>query len=198
MSAKEHDDEILPELARELLARELGERAAGQLLAATAPAAPSGSLRARLLTAVRATHRFPDLEARCAALLDLDRASTARLLLSIDEAGSWQPGPRPAVEIFHVDGGPAVEGAVTGFVRIACGEAFPEHEHLGDESVLVLQGALEDEDGTVYLPGDVATKPPGSRHQLRATGPVRLVYLAVVREGVVIDGEALRAGDPRA
>lgn len=193
MSTKEHEDEALPELTAEL-----GERAAGHLLSASPAAAPSRDLRARLLSTVRVSHRFPDLEARCAELLDLDRASAARLLLSIDDAGSWTEGPRPAVELFHVDGGPAVAGAVTGFVRIACGESFPEHEHLGDESVLVLQGALEDEDGTVYRPGDLAKKPRGSRHHLRATGPVRLVYLAVVREGVVIDGEALRPGDPRA
>ena len=45
---------------------------------------------------------------------------------------------------------------------------------------------------------DLVKKVAGTHHMLRASGPVRLVYLAVVQRGVVIGGEKLLAGDPRA
>lgn len=174
----------------------LGDEADGRLLATSPDAAPSPDLWARLRQSVRETHRFGDLEARCAELLDVDPSTAAALLLSIDRAASWQAGPAPEVSLLHVRGGPRVEGAVTGFVRIGHGGVFPDHEHVGDETVLILQGACED-DGAVYRPGDVARRGPGGPHSVRQVGPIELVYLAVVEGGVVIDGERMGPDDPR-
>lgn len=154
--------------------------------------------RARLLAALDTTHRFDDLEAQVAALLDVDAATASRMLLDVDRVSAWEGGPNPACSIFHVEGGPSVKDAVTGFVKILPGSGFPPHEHLGDEIVLVLQGAFRDIDGSVVGAGQTARMPSGSSHSFEVEGDLPLVYLAVVQRGVIIDGTPLLAGDPRA
>ncbi len=163
---------------------------------ALADRAPSG--RARLLAALETTHRFDDLEDQVAELLDLPQATAAQLLLEVDHASVWEAGPHARCHLFHVSGGPRVADAVTGFVRVEPDAGFPEHEHLGPESVLVLQGAFRDADGRVVRAGELAQMPAGSRHVFDAVGDLPLIYLAVIQRGVVIAGVPVLAGDPRA
>jgi mannose-6-phosphate isomerase-like protein (cupin superfamily) len=160
------------------------------------PMSPTG--RARLLEALEGTHRFDDLEEQVAELLDVDVPAVSRMLLDVDRVGVWEGGPNPSCTIFHVDGGPAVRDAVTGFVKILPGGGFPPHEHLGDEIVLVLQGAFRDITGTVVGAGQTARMPSGSSHSFEVEGDLPLVYLAVVQRGVIIGGMPILAGDPRA
>ena len=178
-----------------------GEVASWLALASPA-AAPSEALTARIERSVATTHRFEDLEGRVAELLDVTPRDAAAMLLSIDDPSRWVPAfgaPTSApVELLHASGGPAVAGAVTGFVRMAPGTAFPEHEHVGEETVLLLSGSCEDASGEVFHRGDVARMRPGTRHHLRAIGTVRLVFLAVIEGGLVVDGVTLGPGDPRA
>ena len=47
----------------------------------------------------------------------------------------------PGMDLFHIQGGPAVADAVNGFVRLAAGLHFPPHTHVGNEKVFVLEGA---------------------------------------------------------
>jgi len=160
--------------------------------------APSDALRTHLLSSLEQTHRFDDLEAQVASLLDVDGEQAARFLLNIDQADAWSPGPVPGVDIFHVEGGPLVTDAVTGFVRLSAGTTFPEHEHLGDETVLVLQGGLIDSNGRQVTAGEAAPMSAGSKHAFRAAGSVPLIYLAVIQRGVRIGDVEILAGDPAA
>lgn len=43
------------------------------------------------------------------------------------------------------------------------GARHPRHRHLGDENILVLQGAIRDERGS-YGPGQICRSRPGSKH----------------------------------
>ena len=52
-------------------------------------------------------------------------------------------------------------------VRLAPGTTTGRHLHAGGEELLVLEGALEDEQGR-YGAGDWLRSPPGSRHSLRS------------------------------
>jgi len=157
------------------------------------------SLRARLERSLESTHRFDDLEDVVADLADLPIDQARALLLRVDApTTSWDPGPAPGIDLLHFEGGPRVRDAVTGFVRHAPGTTFPEHDHVGGERVLVLQGAFEDADGTVYRSGEVAERGPCSPHSYRAVGPLPLVTMAVVQGGVVIGGVTIPPGDPRA
>lgn len=135
-----------------------------------------------------------------AALMDVDRATAQALLDGLDEPEPFEPGPFPGLDIAlrHISGGPAVQNAITGFVRVGPGTAFPHHEHLGDEHVLILQGhCVETQSGTVASPGQVVTRPGGTAHEIQALpGATDLVYLAVVHTGVRIGDTVMGPGSP--
>lgn len=135
-----------------------------------------------------------------AALMDVDQATARQLLDGLDEPEPFEPGPFPGLDIAlrHISGGPAVQDAITGFVRIGPGTAFPHHEHLGDEHVLILQGhCVETQSGTVAGPGEVVTRSGGTAHDIHAlAGATDLVYLAVVHTGVRIGDTVMGPGSP--
>jgi len=146
------------------------------------------------LPAARHARLVPEV----ARLLDIDEVRAGELLREVDEASGWEPGFLPAMEILHVDGGERVANAITGFVRLPAGSHFPDHEHLGDELVLIVQGYCRDGDETVG-PGSVIARPAGSAHSFDVLeGGTDLLYLAVVQEGLRVGELVLRADDPRA
>ena len=171
-----------------------------ELFALSAEAMPvPPPLRDRLERSLESTHRFDDLEGVVAEIADLPIDRARALLLSIDAPSTrWEPGPGEGIELLHFVGGEKVKDAVTGVVRHAPGARFPEHDHVGDETVLILQGECVDDDGSIYRAGDVAPRGPGSPHSYRAVGPLPLLTLAVVHGGVVVGGEIYGPSDPRA
>ena len=63
-------------------------------------------------------------------------------------------------------------------LRIDAGGISQPHEHMGAEEFLMLEGELEDCDGTVYRPGDFVSFSPGSRHSSTSyRGCLLLVFL---------------------
>lgn len=165
---------------------------------ALAPVAPPPALRDRVLASIVDEGRFERFAAEVARLMDVGLDGARALLDSMTDSSRWQPGPVDAVKIFHIAGGPAVHGAVTGFVRLDAGARFPEHTHLGHETVMILQGSCEDDvSGEIHRPGDVAEALADTTHGITARPGPDLLYLAVVQEGVDIGGTVLRAGDPR-
>jgi putative transcriptional regulator len=150
---------------------------------------PTASGRGRLLDALTTSGRLWRFDEQVAALLDVTRDSARKLLDLVDRADIWLR-PMPGVSLFWVNGGPSVERALCGFLRIAPGMRFPEHEHLGDETVLVLQGALRDPaTGTLVRPGEFDRRPVGSRHVVAVQeGGVDLLMLAVVHGGLRVNG----------
>jgi mannose-6-phosphate isomerase-like protein (cupin superfamily) len=155
--------------------------------------------RQSLLDRVLRTHRFPEFEDCIARLAEVSLASAQDLLRLIDTQASWEAGPIPGIELFHFSGGPSMQNAITGFVRLEKeGTPFPSHEHVGAETVVILQGALRDDDGALHTAGDQIDMPAGSSHTFVSLGAVPLVYLAIVQEAVIIAGHRINAGDPRA
>ena len=178
---------------------EAGDPAALDALAdALSPVAPAASVRARLLASIEAPGRLHHFAQRVAALLDVSAERAAALLDRIDDAASWEPGPFDGVALFHIEGGPAVASAVTGFVRVEPGARFGEHTHLGAERVLLLTGSLHEEGtGAVARAGELVEAGAGTSHAFVARPGPALVYLAVIDEGVDIGGTVMRADDPR-
>jgi hypothetical protein len=176
---------------------------AAALTADLAPLAPAPSTRERLLQT--GPSRFARFARTLADLIDVsvDRAK-ALLERALDLAdpvrmasNAWEPLPIPGACTLWVEGGSAVAGCIRGFVRIPAGSDFPEHRHLGDEKVLVLDGAILDSSGLEYHPGDIAEMPAGSSHSYRARdGGTDLLVFAVVREGIDIGDLAFRHRDP--
>lgn len=90
-------------------------------------------------------------------------------------SGGWQDLPfepfREGVEICRlITGEPEVA-----LLRYQPGAKIPLHLHRGLETVLVLEGAQSDENGT-YAAGTLATNPAGSTHSVTSeTGCVVLI-----------------------
>ena len=137
------------------------------------------------------------LTARIAHLLDLTVEQTRALLSQLPQPWRWVAALGPGIELFHLTPGPSLSGAACGFVRVPAGAPFPEHRHLGDELVLVLQGAFATETGELISAGREHRMPAGSAHSFTARPGPALVYLAVVREGIEIAGQRVLASDPR-
>jgi quercetin dioxygenase-like cupin family protein len=185
-------DPFLDELAVELApssaensAEDIAGAALLRLCEALPEVAPSAVLRARLLDSAQAARRFDRFASKVAQLLDLGIDRSKALLARLGDASVWTE-ELPGIRFFWVEGGPAVSAAVRGFVWIEAGREFPEHEHLGDETTLVLQGAFEDPArDRVFRPGDIDRMPPGTSHAFRALpGGPDLVKLAVVQKGL--------------
>ena len=156
------------------------------------PVVPHTALRARLLAELPHTPRFERFAGTVAEMLDIDITAARRLLDQLDDRSRFIPA-LPGVELFWVDGGPRVANAMRGFVRLAAGSGFPEHEHLGEERVLVLQGtSFEPGRNHTARPGDVVVMPAGSTHYhiVPSDGPDLLV-LSVVQEGMLVGDRRL-------
>lgn len=150
------------------------------------PVEPPPELRERILVAAAGESRFASFVDLVASLIDQSRELVRKLLDSIDDAAAWEPGPVAGTKLMHLPQGPALAGAgaVVGFVRVDPGVTFPYHRHLGDERVVILQGGLRDEDGSVARRGDIVDKPGETAHSFVAIGDVPLVYLVVLQKGV--------------
>ena len=156
---------------------------------------PSEALRARLVATLSAETRFAGFVERVARLFDLSLDASRALLARIEEVAgpAWVDGP-PGVRLLHFTSGPTLAGAHSGLVHISPGARFPDHLHVGDERVLVLQGVLVEDGNETWFPGDLALRPAGSRHALRCGGLEPVVFIAAVIGGI----DAAPASESRA
>jgi len=188
------DDDLLDPFLRETEGSDLLPALATQLTSLR----PSAGLRARMLEAATTEGRLSRFASVTAELLDLPVSGAQSLLDRLTDASCWSEGLFPGMSLCHVAGGPRVKGAITGFVRIDAGKGFPDHEHLGDEEVLILQGSCVDSiGGKVSKPGDRVAMPSGSSHRFDVRPGPDLVYLAVVFRGIRVGEQQLLADDPR-
>ena len=169
-----------------------------ELAATLPPLEPDGGVRARIMDTLDQggrLHRFAD---KVAAELDVDVDRAKELLDRIDDPSVWTKGPAPGCTLFHFKGGPRTAEAITGFVAVEREMSFPHHTHLGDETVVVVQGSVRDCDsGNIAKPGDVVRARKGTSHKLDVMPGPMLIYLAVIFGGVDISGLVLLPGDPR-
>lgn len=149
-----------------------------------APVAPLDGGRERLLAATQ-QGRFADFAERIGRLFDLGVDRARALLDQIDRPEGWVTGEGSyaGLTLFHLDGGARTVGADSGFVRVPPGGRFMPHRHLGAEHVLILQGELREDDGTVVRRGSEVTSPAGSVHGFHAGTAVPLIYAAVLYVG---------------
>lgn len=153
------------------------------------PRTATRAARSRLLASARShAHRWAPHFDKLSALFDLDETALLELAERSSHSQNWEAVPLAGVRLFHLQGGPAIAIADAGLVVIPAGTRFPQHRHLGEERTLVLEGALRDEDGTLYRPGDALTKGGGTSHAFRVPDGAPLVYAVVLFAPIEIDG----------
>ena len=141
--------------------------------------------RARLLSAVsEPSERFSPLFGKLTQFFDLSAEALRAVFSRAGNAQAWQPGPLPWVSLFHFEGGAAVAGLDTGFVRLKKGMPFPRHRHAGTESVLILEGGYHDDERRWYGPGDLHIMSESSEHSLQMSAE-QDVLLAVILSGEI-------------
>jgi hypothetical protein len=180
----------------EALSEEAGGDTITTVAKGLAPAPLPPGLLARVLETTRSEPRFERFVDPIARLLDVTFEQARQLLARVSDTDGWEPGFLPGIELFHVRGGPRVANAITGFVRVRENVRFPEHEHFGEESVLIMQGRCE-ERGKIYGPGDEVMMGANSEHAFTVCPGPDLLYLAVVQKGLRIGDMVLNADDPR-
>lgn len=164
----------------------LDERVLEFLAGGLRPRAMPNALRERLLGVAGGRHRFLPFLDRTMALFDLPEAETEEHLYSVDDDVAWED-MLPGVRFRDFEGGPALGDAHVGLVRLAPGQAFPHHGHVGEERVLLLQGELVDDQGRHYRAGDLVVSADGTAHEVRAVGDQEAIYAAVVT-AIVLTG----------
>ncbi len=177
------DDLVDPFLA------EIGEDVPSLVGALGADAeAPGASLKDRILAGLSHEGRFDRFIEQVSELLEVDAAGAKSMLDAIHDEGSWHTGLLPDVHLYDVDGGPSVQNAITGFVRMAQGTPFPEHEHMGEETALIVQGSAIDSRGELWRVGDVVTMEAGTDHSFEARPGPDLLFLVIVQKGLRVGG----------
>jgi hypothetical protein len=177
-------DDLLDAFAREAVESLPGVDGLGLVAGSLAGIPPRPALRERLLAGVAHRGRFARFGPAVARILDVAEDHALRILDRLDDPAAWSTDI-PGLEALWVEGGPRVQGAVRGFLRIPAGIVFAEHEHLGAEHTLVLQGACTDvTTGALLRPGDEDRMPAGSRHAFATrAGGADFVQLAVAQTG---------------
>jgi hypothetical protein len=155
-----------------------------------APVDPPASVRERILDAALPEERLARYADRITELLEVELAAARAVLARIDDPSAWFD-LLPGIALLPAPGGPSVQNALRGFVRVRAGVEFPEHEHLGAESVMIMQGYYADGvTGEVFGPGDVPLHAEHSQHSFRvlADGP-DLLGLVVAQGGLRAHGQ---------
>jgi hypothetical protein len=184
----------LPEFADELaLNPALKEDLAELLATLSALEAPDDSAvatgRARLLaTVTQSTERYAPLFDKLTAFFDLSVEALRAVFARAELESEWTPGPLPWVSLFHLDGGPAVAGLDTGFVRLKKGMPFPRHRHVGPERVMILSGGYHDDDQRWYGPGDLHVMDVGTEHSLQMTAEEDVLLAVILAADIEVVG----------
>jgi len=154
----------------------------------------NAAVKTRLMISLASVNRFDRFIDRIASATDLVKEKADALLRSLDDASRWIGGAESS--LFHVDGGPLVANAIVGFVRLQAGQAFPLHEHMGEETMIILQGGMITAEGTKHRAGDEVRMAAGSSHTFTALPGPDLMYLGVIQGGMKIDGNVVLPADP--
>lgn len=158
----------------------LAEAASAAADCAGASAQPPPRLLARLeATLSEPPHRYAPFYASAAQLFDLPESEVIAQLARLKDPAAWSFAGLPGIAKVPVAGGPGVAGAEALFVRFSAGVRFPQHQHVGLERVLVLEGSYTDSNGLLHRAGELRDWPSNTAHSFRV-GPETCIFASVV------------------
>lgn len=143
-------------------------------------APPAASLRARLFGRIGGRDRFLPFLDRLIALFDLSEDDTRREVDAITDPDAEWEELVDGCKFRDFDGGPGLGEAHAGLIRLQPGSVFPNHRHVGEERILLLQGRVRDSAGNEFRAGDTLVSDDGTEHEMTAIGDEEVIYAAVV------------------
>ena len=153
----------------------------------SSPLEPSSSLRERIVASASRDGKYGQFTDRIARLFDIDTAAAERLLQRIEAPEAWSEQLLDGVHVLSVDTGPNRRACTATIVKIAPGASFPFHRHLGEETMVMLDGGFRDPTSPTGQPhegwyGDELLQADGTGHALMAIGSAPCIA-AVLIEG---------------
>jgi putative transcriptional regulator len=146
------------------------------------PVRPDASLRARLLASVSHLERFTPFAPRLAALADLSRSEARRALHVFAKPEKMPETGLPGFRASPLPTGPRLSKATAVLASLSPGAGVPRHRHLGEERVLVFQGAFETDDGRVVRAGEEAHCEAGTSHAIRPVAGDEPCFCAIIND----------------
>jgi anti-sigma factor ChrR (cupin superfamily) len=134
--------------------------------------------------------RYAPFYSRLAGLWGVPEQRVEAELTRAADPRSWSKSPLRGLKTFMVNLGAERRDLRVRLLHLAPGAHFPRHQHLGSESVLVLEGSYTDSDGTHVSAGEQQHMPPGSAHSLRVDSAICVA--AVTERGIEFETPWLR------
>jgi putative transcriptional regulator len=157
-----------------------------EVVVPTSNLAPKPSLRSRLLKDVSEIVPYARYLDDMAKMLVGSPGLLEDELRGLPHPNTWDDGPVDHCRLFPCEAGTTLSNVIRTLVLMESGSTFPDHEHLGDEHILVLQGSLLDEDGQLYRPGDKLYMAEGTHHSFEVPVGLDLIYFNVSHQGLQI------------
>lgn len=158
------------------------EAAVAAVALALPPVPPEGRLRARLFASVDRLERFTPMAPRLAALIDVAPDDARRALHALSEPEAMNAA-LPGMRVLPLATGPRRATTSAILVCLEPGGCIPRHRHLGDERILVFEGAFAVDDGRVVRAGEELHSPAGSIHSIPTVVGDAPCLCAIVGEG---------------
>ncbi|WP_437525635.1 cupin domain-containing protein [Sorangium sp. So ce726] len=158
------------------------EAAVATVALALPPVPPEGRLRARLFASVDRLERFTPMAPRLAALIDVAPDDARRALHALSEPEAMN-ALLPGMRVLPLATGPRRATTSAILVCLEPGGGIPRHRHLGDERILVFEGAFAVDDGRVVRAGEELHSPAGSIHAIPTVVGDAPCLCAIVGEG---------------
>jgi putative transcriptional regulator len=168
LAAQPGDEAEAKEALRNVAPEELDRvRRAIEAMAKTAGVEQSPAAVLRTVRGLLASPRRLDGYANTLSrFFDFGETEARALLARIDVAEEWMEGPDVGISVLPVAAGPRVQTALASLVRLPTGVTLSEHEHVGREELLVLEGGFADSLGHVVWPGETLEMAVGTSHSM--------------------------------
>ena len=151
---------------------------------------PRPILRRRVLAAALGRERFPPAARdTLKRMFSLDDAALGVLLDRLNRADAWQPTPMPGLDVMMpgdaaLPAGLASKGKLEILARLEPGTPFPHHAHLGEETVLVLEGGFTTSDGAHVRAGETLVMAPKTEHSFVADDGDDCITATLLHDGI--------------
>jgi hypothetical protein len=165
LATKPGDDEATETKAEEGLPEERAPAVKRAVEAMARTGEPVQTPRATRV-ALLGPRRLDGLAGALGRFFDFGEVQARGLLARIDTPEEWMEGPDAGISVLPVEAGPAASAALASLVRLPPGVTLSEHEHVGREQLLVLEGGFADSAGHVVWPGETLQMAAGTSHSM--------------------------------
>ncbi len=149
---------------------------------------PSKELKTTIFADLQATgsEKYAGFIKYLMRFFQLPKATITTILDSLNDisAPAWDKSPFNGAYLHHFKAGGNHADAHCGLIYLKPGTKISNHEHLGEEKMLVIEGEVIIDDGKIYRSGELAISKKGSSHALQAGDNSAAILAVIANDGV--------------